>query len=45
MVDAYILFLLTLRKLETQTLEGFGKLKYFRMIDINKMTAIFNFFS
>ena len=34
MVDADILFLLTLRKLETQTLEEVSNWKYFCIIDM-----------
>ena len=44
MADADILFLSTLGKLETQTFGGVGHLKFFHMIDINEMTAIFIFF-
>ena len=46
MTDTDILFPLTLGKLETQTLRvrGFGNLKFFHMIDINEMAAIFQFF-
>ena len=44
MADAGILFLLTLRKPETQTLGGVSNLKFFCMIDIDEMAAIFQFF-
>ena len=45
MANADIPFPLTLVKLETQTLGGgVSNLKFFCMIDINKMAAIFNFF-
>ena len=44
MADADILFLLTLRKLETQTLGEVGNLKFFCTIDIYEMVAIFQFF-
>ena len=48
MADTDIPFPLTLRKLETQTWGlggGVGNLKFFCTIDINKMAAIFQFFS
>ena len=44
MVDADIPFPSTLGKLETQTFGGGGNLKFFHMIYINKMAAIFQFF-
>ena len=44
MADADILFLLTLGKLETQTLGGSVIWNFFHMIDIYKMAAIFKFF-
>ena len=46
MANADILFLLTLDKPETQTLGGggFGNLKFFCIIDIYIMAAIFQFF-
>ena len=44
MADADILFPSTLRKPETQTLWGVGNLEFFRMININEMRAIFQFF-
>ena len=44
MTDADILFPSTLGKPETQTL-GVSNLKFFCMIDIKEMAAIFNFFT
>ena len=44
MANTDILFLLTLRKPETQTYGGVSNLKFFRTIDINEMAAIFQFF-
>ena len=44
MADTDIPFPLTLRKLETQTLGGVGNLKFFHMINIEEMAAIFQFF-
>ena len=44
MADAYILFLSTLRKSETQTLGGLSNWKFFRTIDVKEMAAIFQFF-
>ena len=41
MPDADILFLSTLGKQETQTLGGVGNLKFFHMIDIYEVAAIF----
>ena len=43
MLDADIPFPSTLGKLETQTFGG-DNLKFFHMIDINKMAAFFQFF-
>ena len=46
MAKADIPFLLTLRKLDTQTLGGgVSNLKFFHTININEMAAIFQFFS
>ena len=42
--NADIVFLLTLGKPETQTLGGVNNLKFFHMIDVNKMAATFKFF-
>ena len=44
MADTDIPFLLTLRKPETQTLGGVSNWKFFCMIDIKEMAAIFQFF-
>ena len=45
MADTDILFPLTLRKLETQTLWEVGNLKFFCMIDIYEIVQpFFNFF-
>ena len=45
MADADIPFLLTLRKLETQTLGEVGNLKFFCMIDTNENGNYFSIFS
>ena len=44
MANGDIPFLLALRKLETQTLVGVSYWKFFHMIDIKEMAAIFQFF-
>ena len=44
MADGDIPSLLTLRKPETQTLVGVSNWKFFHMIDIKEMAAIFQFF-
>ena len=44
MAKADILFLLTLRKMETQTFEGVSNLKFISTIDIYEMAIIFHFF-
>ena len=43
MADSNILYLLTIRKPETQTL-GVSNLKFFHTINIYEMVAIFQFF-